>query len=393
MKRRARGEGSIYQQKDGRWVAAISLGNGKRKVIYRRTKAEAVMALQLANQAKLQGTLTSTRNETVEEFLSSWLQYWVQPKVRERTYKTYREIVAKHLLPAFGQVKLQRLTAQQVQKLYQEKLSAGCAPSTVLQIHKLLRRALNHAIQVNHLAKNVCLLVQPPRVSQLSQQNPLTVEQAREFLKAALGDPLEALYVLALTTGMRQGELLGLTWADLDLTQGIVQVQRSLTRIPQQGVVLTELKTRGSRRRIELTDLAIESLTRHHLQQEAMRREVGDKWLEQDLVFCNERGKPLHANNLLRRSFHPLSEKIGLPHLRFHDLRHSTATLLLLQNVHPKIVQEILGHSKISVTLDTYSHVLPTLQTSVIKQFSALFSSECVSPSANCCPFCHQQMN
>lgn len=138
--------------------------------------------------------------------------------------------------------------------------------------------------------------------------------------------------------------------------------------------MLAELKTRGSRRRIELTGLAIEALTRHRLQQEEMRRKVGDKWLEQDLVFCNEQGKPLHANNLLRRSFHPLSEKIRLPHLRFHDLRHSTATLLLLQNVHPKIVQEILGHSKISVTLDTYSHVLPTLQTSAIQQLSTLFS-------------------
>lgn len=219
------------------------------------------------------------------------------------------------------------------------------------------------------------------------------MEQARQFLSAAQGDPLEALYVLALTTGMRQGELLGLTWADVDLTRGIVQVQRSLLRVPHQGVVLTELKTRGSRRRIELTGLAIESLTRHRLRQEEIRRSAGGGWLEQDLVFCNDQGKPLHAANLLRRSFHPLLEKAGLPRLRFHDLRHSTAALLLAQNVHPKIVQEILGHSKISVTMDAYSHVLPTLQESAMQRFSMLFSSELSSSNVICCPLCRQMVN
>ena len=133
MSHRAKGEGSIYQRKDGRWVAAISLENGKRKQIYRRTKSEAVMALQLANQAKLQGTLTSTRDETVEEFLRDWLEYWIQPKVRKRTYETYQEVVTKHLLPTLGQVKLQRLTAQQVQKLYQEKLCEGYVLRTLQQ--------------------------------------------------------------------------------------------------------------------------------------------------------------------------------------------------------------------------------------------------------------------
>ncbi len=172
MSHRARGEGSIYQRKDGRWVAAISLENGKRKQIYRRTKPEAVMALQLANQAKLQGTLTSTREETVESFLRDWLQYRIQPRVRERTYLTYQDIVIKHILPTLGHVKLQRLTPLHAQKLYQLKLREGYSPQTIHQLHKLLRHALNDAMQLNHLFRNVCQVVQVPRVPRTQKAYP-----------------------------------------------------------------------------------------------------------------------------------------------------------------------------------------------------------------------------
>lgn len=375
MSHRARGEGSIYQRKDGRWVAAISLENGKRKQIYRRTKPEAVMALQLANQAKLQGTLTSTRDETVEVFLRDWLQYRIQPKVRERTYLTYQDIVTKHVFPTLGHVKLQRLTPLHVQKLYQLKQQEGYSPQTIHQLHKLLRHALNDAVQLNHLLRNVCQVVEVPRVPRTQEAHPLTAQQARHFLAAAQGDPFEALYVVALTTGMRQGELLALAWADLDLTVGKLQVRRALNRVPHKGIAMAELKSRSSRRCIQLTPLAINALKGHRLRQEEARLTAGTAWLDQNLVFCNPQGKPLHAGNLLHRSFHPLLTRAGIPQIRFHDLRHSTATLLLTLGVHPKVVQELLGHSQIGVTLDTYSHILPPLQEEAMQCFSAFLTS------------------
>jgi integrase len=344
MSHRARGEGSIYQRKDGRWVAAISLENGKRKQIYRHTKPEAVMALQLANQAKLQGTLTGTRHETVEVFLRDWLQYRIQPRVRERTYLTYHDIVTKHIFPTLGHVKLQQLTPLHVQKLYQLKLHEGYSPQTIHQLHKLLRHALNDAVQLNHLFRNVCQVVQVPRTQ---EAHPLTAQQARQFLAAAQGDPFEALYVLALTTGMRQGELLALARADLDLSVGKLQVRRALNRVPHKGIVMAELKSKSSRRCIQLTPLAIDALKRHRLRQEEARWTASTAWLDQDLVFCNPQGKPLHAGNLLHRSFHPLLTRAGIPRIRFHDLRHSTATLLLTLGVRVRFLQKGQEKSRI----------------------------------------------
>jgi integrase len=203
----------------------------------------------------------------------------------------------------------------------------------------------------------------------------LTPEQAQKFLEAARDDPFEALYILAITTGMRQGELLGLKWQDIQLEQGKLQVRRSLARIGKQGFVTSEPKTKSSRRAIALATVAIEALKRHRIQQNERRLAAGPAWEDQDLVFCNLVGKPLEAGNLTRRSFRPLLEKAGAPKIRFHDLRHSAATLLLSMNVHPKIVQELLGHSSITITLDTYSHVLPSLQSEAVARFDTLLAT------------------
>jgi integrase len=368
MKRRANGEGSIYQRKDGRWAAVICLQNGKRKSMYRHTQAEAVMALQLANQAKMQGTLTTTRNETVEAFLQDWLCYRVQPRVRERTYQNYCETVTKHLLPTLGQIKLQQLTATHIQKLYDTKRQQQLSPRTIHHIHLILRRALDDAIRLHHLWQNVCqdvVLPRQPKGHLVSKT--LTFEQTKQLLAAAKGDELEALYVLALTTGMRQGELLALTWDDLDFATGKLHIRRSLSRSPQKGLVASELKTVSSRRCIQLTMLALDTL-QHHAQIQ-QQQGTGSQRKKEQWIFCNTQGKPLQAANLIRSSFRPLLEKAGLPPMRFHDVRHTTATLLLSMGTHPKIVQELLGHSQITVTLEIYSHVLPSLQEETMQKF------------------------
>jgi integrase len=194
----------------------------------------------------------------------------------------------------------------------------------------------------------------------------LSPEQARILLEAAAGARLEALYVLAINTGMRQGELLALRWTDVDLNAGALHVRATLQRT-REGFVFTEPKTTSSRRQVALTRAAVEALRSHHTRQAEERLHVGAAWEDDDLVFANEVGQPLDATAVLRRSFYPLLERSNLPRIRFHDLRHTAATLLLGQGVHPKIVSEMLGHSQIAITLDLYSHVTPTMQRQAVE--------------------------
>lgn len=371
MGKRANGEGSIYQCKRGQWVVAISLGAGKRKYFYCRSQSEAVFVLQHAQQGRLLGTLASTHNETVETFLLNWLKYEIQPKVRERTYQTYQQTVTRDLLPSLGKITLQKLTSWHIQELYQQKHQQQVAPSTIYKIHRTLHHALNDAVKLGHVLRNVGQFVElPPMAKRERVIQALTFEQARKLLATAQDDPLEALYVLALTTGMRQGELLALKWSDLDLTYGKLQVQRTLIRVSGGQAIVAEPKTATSRRCIHLTQRAIEVIIRHQQKQHLLLKKGTTSKRRPEWVFCDTQGVPLRAANMVRQSFQPLLAKAGLPHMRFHDLRHSTATLLLTLGVHPKIVQELLGHSQIFVTLDIYSHILPTLQKEAMQQFN-----------------------
>ena len=189
---------------------------------------------------------------------------------------------------------------------------------------------------------------------------PLTRVQACTLLEASRGNRLEALYVLAITTGMRQGEILGLRWEDVDLEEGVVRVRRTLT-LAKGGPRLTEPKTRGSRRSIRLTASAVEALESLRERQQTERAARNGSWADRDLVFRTRRGTPIRRDNLHAKHWNPLLRRAGLPDIRFHDLRHTCATLLLTKGVHPKIVSEILGHSSVAITLDTYSHVIPGL--------------------------------
>jgi integrase len=250
-------------------------------------------------------------------------------------------------------------------------LAAGLSPQAVTNLHRVLHRALEHAVRWNLVSRNICDRVDPPRVARHEIQ-PLHVEQARAFLAAVQGDPLEALYVLALTTGMRQGEPLGLKWSDVDLEAATLQVRRSLQRVRGQQFVEVEPKSARSRRGIDLSLLAVSALSRHRARQLEARTAAGQGWADLDLVFCNGVGRPLEAGNMKRRSFWPILERAGLPRIRFHDLRQSAASLLLALGEHPKIVQELLGHSQIGLTMDTYSHLAPRLQRAAIDRLDTL---------------------
>jgi integrase len=205
--------------------------------------------------------------------------------------------------------------------------------------------------------RNVTDAVEPPRPAP-REMRPLSPVEARKLLDAAQGARLEALYVLALYTGMRQGELLALKWQDVDMENATVSVRRTLTRSGGR-YTLGEPKTKKSRRSIRLAPRAADALGRHLERQLSEMQMLGDAYTDQGLVFTTDTGAPVNPSNLRRRSFAPLLRKANLPRIRFHDLRHTCATLLLGEGTHPKLVQELLGHATVAITLDTYSHVIP----------------------------------
>jgi integrase len=231
-----------------------------------------------------------------------------------------------------------------------------------VQLHRILHHALRDAMRWNLVARNATELVTPPRKAHHGFVT-FTPDQARRFLDAVKGDRLEALYILALTTGMREGELFGLRWVDVNLAAGALHLVK-------------QLKTRSSRRQVLLVSVAVDALGRHLARQREERLLLGLGWDDHGLVFTNTVGKPLHPSNFLQRSFYPLLARAGLPRTRFHDLRHSAATLLLGLGIHPKIVSEMLGHSQIGITLDLYSHVTATMQQEAVRAFDGLFGSQ-----------------
>jgi integrase len=293
--------------------------------------------------------------------------------IRPRSRIRYEELVRLHLIPTLGNLTLNELTPQVILKLYAQKLEVGLSPTTVNLPHNVLHRALESAVRWELIGRNACDAVSPPKKGR-HEIHPFGMEQAQHLLAAANGHPLEALYVLALTTGMRRGELLALKWQDIDLEAGRLQVRRTLTRLPGKRLIEAEPKTEHSRRTIVLAPLAIEALKQHRLRQHEARLQAGPTWNNLDYVFCSKEGTPLSPSPIIRR-FKQLLREASLPEIRFHDLRHSTASLLLFLGVHPKIVQELLGHNQIGITLNIYSHVLPNLQQEAIAKLQQSLAS------------------
>jgi integrase len=336
--------------------------DGKHRYVSGKNKEEARRALREASANIDQGLLFDADNLRVGEYLGRWLSDSVSDTVKATTFERYEQITRLHLKPALGRVKLKALTPAHVRGLYREKLEAGSSARTVRYVHTTLHKALKQAVMDGLIPRNATEAVKPPQPSR-EEMRPLTPEQAKLLLQAAheTGDRLEALYVLAIHTGLRQGELLGLKWDDVDLEDGSLQVRRTLA-ITKNGSVFTSPKTAGSRRSVKLTSKATEALKSHLERQLAEIDRVGSLWQENGLIFASETGEPLDRRTVTKQKFKPLLKRAGLPEIRFHDLRHACATLLLTRNVNPMIVSEMLGHSTIAITLDTYSHVLPNMR-------------------------------
>lgn len=255
---------------------------------------------------------------------------------------------------------------------YRDRLDVGLSASTVHEMHDILRRGLTQAAKWHLVSRNVADAVKPPRPAP-KEIRALSADEARRMLESAVGNRLEALYVLAVHTGMRQGELLALRWQDVDMENAAVSIKRSLTRSGGR-VVFGEPKTKKSRRSIRLTRKAVVALRSDLERQLRDMKILGDRYQDQGLVFTTDTGAPINPSNLRQRSFASLLMQAGLPHMRFHDLRHTCATLLLSRGVHPKFVQELLGHATIAMTLDTYSHFLPSMGDQTVKAMEAALS-------------------
>ena len=362
-KKRGNGEGSIYRRTDGRWVGQYLVHTAKGpkyRYLYGKTRAVVAEKLTKAMADRDSGLIFDAGKMTVGDYLDRWLVDTVRGTVRTSTYERHEEIVRLHIKPSLGRVGLKKLTPAHVRGLYSEKLDSGLAPATVRRIHSTLHKALSQAVSDGIVPRNAAD-VKAPRPAP-EEIRPLSEDEARAFLDAAKqsGERFEALYVLAITTGLRRGELLGLRWDDADLELGTLRVGRALVREGGRHT-LGGTKTRRGRRQINLTPRTVNALKAHRKKQLEEKMKLAGLYKDHGLIFASGVGTPINPENLVKRSFKPLLAKAGLPKIRFHDLRHTCATLLLGRGVHPKLVQELLGHATIAMTLDTYSHYLPSM--------------------------------
>jgi integrase len=365
--------GHIEKRGKNSYTIVLSLGfdpqTGKRKQQWISVKGSKKAAEQKLSELLHQldtGTFMKPGKTTLAEFLDRWLKDY-QPNLSPRGFERYEGVIRVHLIPSLGSVPLTLLRPEHLQKLYTAKLNDGLSAKTVRYHHAVLHVALQTALRWGLVIRNVADAVSPPPVRRTEMQTWDEDDIAR-FLEAAKDTPYHALFYLALYTGMRRSELLALRWCDVDLLLCQVQVSRSLHQLKDGSYVFTEPKSAKSRRTIALPPSATLLLKEHRERQKLERAMLGIPLKDDDLVFSHLEGKPLRPNTITR-AWGMLAARCGIKVIRLHDARHTHASLMLKQGIHPKIVQERLGHASIQMTLDTYSHVAPGLQQAAAERF------------------------
>lgn len=377
MRRRSSGEGGVYERKDHRWEGQLHLGydsgRRRRKSFYGATRAEVLAKMRTASRALELGQQPVPERETVADFLNRWLEDTARLTVRPSTHQGYEVVLRKHVLPVIGQQKLARLTADDLDRCYSGLLDKGLAPKTIRLCHAVVRRGLAHAQKRGAVAVNVASIAEVPAAPR-KEFRVLSPAEASQLLEAASGDRLRGLYHLAVTCGLRQGELVGLRWRDVDLDGSVLHARQQAYRLGGEWVYSAP-KTAAGRRSVALSATCVEALRERKIIQVEERLRAKD-WEGGELVFTTPLGGPIEKSSLLRHSFAPLLKRAGLPRIRFHDLRHACASLLLAEGIHPKVVQERLGHASISTTMDTYSHVMPSLQADAAEKMDRLLAAQ-----------------
>ena len=372
-KRRGHNEGSVYYDKDKeRWVAAISIAPGKRKKFYFEKKQDAIRKKSEALRELEQGTLATGAQRKLGAYLEDWLENVQKSKLRIGSYVAYKKWV-RYLVAGLGEVWLQKLTSEQLQDFLQKKLDEGLSSKTVHEIHGVLRVALKNAVRRGIVSRNVCDVVDPPTIVS-REAVPLSVEQARLLVKHVQGHRLEGVLAMAIVTGMRRGEILALHWSDIDFERHRLLVLHSVDYIAGYGYVVGKPKTAAGKRWVSFPAFLFDMLKQHQVQQLELQS-TAKKWVDNGLVFPNLSGGYLHPNHM-GETFRKLLIEAELPAIHFHDLRHSAATILLCMGVHVKVIQELLGHSDISVTLGVYGHLQASMQQAVVETWDGVFKVE-----------------
>jgi integrase len=362
----AKGDG-ITKRKDGLYMARYTVHTAdgpKRKTIYGRKYSEVEKKLAEARGDAARGIVFDAKGQTVGEFLERWLEDVVRLNKAHRTYSTNSQQVRSHLIPALGRIKLELLRKAHIDALYADLLrpkpqGRGLAPSSARRVHAVLHAALEEAVRGDLIPRNPATHANKPKVRQ-EETDPLDAEQAGRLLDAAKGDRYEAVYVLCIMAGLRQGEALGLKWSDIDLDGGTLRVNRQLQRVRRDGeksgtLVFSEPKN-ASRRTVGLPQRAVSDLRSHRKRQLEEKLRAGADWRESGLVFTNLMGGPVEAQNVVNRHFKPLLVRAGIPPIRFHDLRHSCLSLLAQRGEPIRDLQALAGHATAAFTLQRYTH-------------------------------------
>ena len=359
MAHRGKNEGSISKRENGTYRAQVTIENGKRVSATFKTKTEAQkwirdQSIKLERGFDFQGSKI-----TMAEYLPQWLEN-SSTTLRNKTTLNYSRTMNRHIIPNLGKVALKDLTLAIVEKFYSSLTKAGVGARTVRICHNIVHKSLEKALRYGLVTYNASHGAALPRYVH-AEMKILDIAQVSQFLIAAHESPYKALYYLAVTTGMRQGELFGLKWSDLQWSSGIIQVQRQAQRVDGQGWSFMEPKTKAGRRPVMLGESTLQVLREHHEMQEWQTAFAGKEWQENDLIVPNTVGAPGDPSNL-RIDFNNTLARAGIPKIRFHDLRHTAASMLLNHNVPLIVVSRMLGHSKVSITLDIYGHLIHEFQ-------------------------------
>src|SRR5579885_1542706 len=376
----------IVGKKGTSWSVSIFLGRdakGKRQFHYKtvkgtKAKAQAYCRKKL-RELDTTGTLFEPTDLTLDKYLDKWLEAAAKPKLTPLTFQHYKDILDRYVRPVFGEMKLCRIQTLDVQKLYSEMQERGLSARIVRYTHAVLSSSFKMALKWQLLQQNPCANAELPR-KERSEMQAMTPEQAAKFLTEAQSDRFGVLFNVAVIAGLRPSEYFGLQWKDIDFNSGVLTVQRTLAWLRDGTWYFGEPKTSRSRRSIPLPQEIIDLLREHKRVQAEERIKAAKTYENRDLVFANSQGNPLMLHNLTVRHFRPILKRAGLPQtFRIYDLRHTCASLLLAAGENPKVVAERLGHSSVTITLDTYSHVLPTMQRSASDKLANMLFSKAVS--------------
>lgn len=370
-RKRGNSEGTIYQRPDG------------------KTRKEVAEKLSKIHNDLRTGTFVEPNKLTLGSWLSTWLNEYKKSSIRPSTYESYEYLIRLHINPVIGHITLKDLRPDHLQRLYTDKLdggkvdnSGGLSAKTIQRIHVVIHAALDQAVKNNLVIRNVSDATTLPKQKK-KEMRVLSIEEQIKFLSVTRDERLKAAFILALGSGIREGELLALRWKNVNLKESIIRITESLKRVrnfdnnseAKTMLIFQEPKTESGKRIIPLPDNVLTELKEHRKRQFEEKLKAGALYEDNDLVFCTEIGRVLEPRNFLR-TFYNLVKKADMTHFNFHALRHTYATRLLEANEHPKVVQEILGHSDITLTLNTYSHVMPEIKMAAAQKLNHLFENK-----------------